>query len=620
MVFSIMIYFTFISIKYNEQVIQLGQVRERIAATLTASSVVLAIFALIFIWYSNSFFNRKRKKEIALYSLLGIKKKQIGRMLFYENIVMGFFALLVGIFLGSLLSKVFIMLLIRLMGFSTLIKFSIIPEAIIGTIKVFAFLFLLTSVHGYTIIYRFKLVELFKAERSAEREPKVSIIKAVLSVVFIVGGYWFYLTSKINFLFLILITLISVVIGTFLFFSSLLVFIIKLSRKNMKRYYQGINMVRTSNLLYRIKGHARTLAIIAVLSATTITAMSVAASIYYDFKTKLDIVAPFSYVYMSDNQKVYEKLTEEIDDTISSYPAHQIKKTIGYDVIRLKASLPSGLQGSYSEHNIYFMSESKYNEIAELRGIEKITLNSENETVFIDEYYNELFKESYIGKTIKVYSNNQTSEFKVKDLKKYSILNMVFLLRTMVVKDEVFNRYIDSGNIFRGKAYKISNENKSEELTAELTKLIGKNRSKDKTWEILFTSFYKYYQRGIINYGQGIFVGGFLGLVFLLSTGSIIFFKLLSEAGEEKPVYKILRNIGVTQKEIRALLSGQILFIFSMPLIVGIIHSLVAVTILEKLLGTNLTIPISITIIIYTLIYMVYFILTVNSYNQIVSE
>ena len=133
MIFSIMIYFTFTSIQYNTQVQKIVGASIHFSIVFKAAAIVIAIFVTIFIWYSNSFFIKKRKKEVALYSLLGIRKKQIGKMLFYENIVMGIAALVAGILMGSLLSKVFIMLLVRLMGFSANIMFMIPLKAVINT-------------------------------------------------------------------------------------------------------------------------------------------------------------------------------------------------------------------------------------------------------------------------------------------------------------------------------------------------------------------------------------------------------------------------------------------------------------------------------------------------------
>ncbi|MCY6371109.1 ABC transporter permease [Clostridium ganghwense] len=624
MVFSIMIYYTFTSIQYNDQVIKLVSTSRKIGGGLEEASIVIAIFSAIFIWYSNSFFTRKRKKEIGLYSLMGVRKKQIGRMLFYENIVMGILALGAGIFLGSLLSKVFVMLLVTLMGFSANIKFTIIPEAIVNTLITFAILFSITSIHGYTIIYRFKLIDLFKAESKGEKEPKTSIITAILSLILIVGGYTLYLNGLgENFHINVLITLIVVVLGTYLFFSSFVVFIIKFSKNNKRRYYKGINMIGISHLLYRIKGNARTLATIAVLSATTLTAMGVTSSFYYDFQTKLDARYPFTYINALNDRS----LDEKIEDIMNKYPKNKILDSVDIEFLKLEGKLPSVFKEknskSFKPDTIYIISESKFNEIAKARGLtEKINLTNSNETVLFDQFYRERFMESYTGKNVEINLNDAKKQFKIIDFKSYSLVNEYIATETLVVKDEIYSKYYNHKNIFRIKAYMNDNKKDSDELTKELKKVISeyKKDSKEKTLFFQFSSYYESYKGGLMQSGLLIFTSGFLGLVFLVATGSIIFFKQLSEANNDKERYTIIKKIGVNKKEIRASIAKQILFVFLLPLIVGIVHSLVAVSILGDALKLNLTIPIGISVGAYTLIYMVYYVLTVNSYTKTVNS
>jgi putative ABC transport system permease protein len=621
MVFSIMIYFTFTSIQYNKEIQLVIGSSIKISTGFKAASIVIAIFAAIFIWYSNSFFTRKRKKEIALYSLLGVKKKQIGRMLFYETIVMGMLALGAGIILGSLLSKVFAMLLIKLMGFSTAIKFTISTKAVIATVITFAILFLIASIHGYTIIYRFKLIELFKAENKSEKEPKTSIIFSILSIVFIGGGYLLYQYAlSAAFLIIILCTLILVVIGTYFLFSSFTIFVIKLAKKNKKKYYKGINMIGTSQLLYRIKSSSRTLATIAVLSATTLTAMGVCASIYYDFQTKQDIKYPFSYAVVLDNKN---NIDNKVEKAMEKYPNNKLLNSVDMEFIRLKGKLPNvdtlnnRLRG---EQKIYVISESKYNEISSVKGIkEKISLKNSNEVILFDPYYMKELMESYTGKNVEINKNNEKTQFEIIDFKADPLINEHILYQILVVKDNIYNKYYDANNIIHIKAYNIENQKDSEKLTEELEKIVLNTYPKDNSWG-KFSSYYYSYRFGLMSSGLLIFIAGFLGLVFLMATGSMIFFKQLSEATDDKERYSLLKKIGVNKKEIRTSIAKQLLFVFVTPLIVGIIHSCVAVSLLKDILNLNLTVPIGISVGAYTLIYMVYYILAVNSYSKIANS
>ncbi|NLP28633.1 MAG: FtsX-like permease family protein [Clostridia bacterium] len=182
-----------------------------------------------------------------------------------------------------------------------------------------------------------------------------------------------------------------------------------------------------------------------------------------------------------------------------------------------------------------------------------------------------------------------------------------------------FNKYSRKDNIYRVRGLITDNKEDSEEVTVELTSLLSQELQEDSEGFLKFSSYYSHYKAGLGISGLIIFITAFLGLLFLAATGSIIFFKQLSEANDDKGRYKILRNIGVTNKEIKNSISKQIFVVFALPLVIGIMHSLVASTLLSRFLRINLTLPIIITISAYTLIYMIYYFLTVNSYHKIVT-
>ena len=622
MIFSIMIYFTFTSIEYNTQVQKVVGSSINFAAVFKASAIVIAIFVGIFIWYSNSFFIRKRKKEVAMYSLLGIRKRQIGAMLFYENVVMGIAALVTGILSGGLFSKLFIMLLIRLMGFSANITFMIPAKAVLNTAIVFIILFLITSIHGYRLIYKFKLIELFKAESQGEKAPKISVLASVASVLLIGVGYWVYMQPLSSFTFLaIFITLGLTIIGTFMLFSSLTLFIIKLSKENKRKYYKGINMIGTSQLLYRIKASARTLATIAVLSAATLTAMEVSASFYYKLSVNLQENYGFTYAYASNDKA----LDEKVEAIISKYPKNKIINSIDMNFAKIKGQWPDFSNASSvkqaSPVDFYILSESNYNEIASARGLkDRIKLKNSNETVVFGQILNFTSKNDYTGKTITIDENDNKLLLKAVSFKNYSLSNSGMMRYTVVVTDEVYNKYHTKDNNYRIKGYITDNRKDSEGLTNELTSLLSRQLPQNNGGSFTFSSYYSEYRGGLTIAGLIIFIGAFLGLLFLVATGSIIFFKQLSEANDDKARYEILRNIGVTNKEIKASIRKQIFIVFALPLVIGIMHSFVASTLLSKLMREDLTLPIIITVSVYTVIYMIYYFLTVNSYYNIVKS
>jgi len=239
MIFSIAVFFTFVSVRYNAQVIHLAGSTTFIMLKIGAYAI--AIFSAVFIGYSHSFFTKKRKKEIGLYALLGLERRQIARMLYFENLLMGLGALVIGIIIGNVFSKLLIMLFFKLMGHFIRVNFAVSVQAILYTIAVFLVIFLLVSLHAYSLIYRFKLVDLFRSEESGEIEPKASALLACISIALIIAGYILAFKYKVvpNFLLYAAGVLSMVIAGTYGLFHSFMVFVIRMSKKNLSRYYHG---------------------------------------------------------------------------------------------------------------------------------------------------------------------------------------------------------------------------------------------------------------------------------------------------------------------------------------------------------------------------------------------
>ncbi|MGG4106363.1 ABC transporter permease [Paenibacillus lautus] len=617
MIFSIVIYFTFVSLKYDTAIQSATEGSTKISSAFSGAAVVLIIFVAIFIWYSNSFFTRKRKKEVGLYSLLGVRKKQIGRMLFYENFLMGVLALLAGIALGSVLTRFFVSLLMKVMGYDAVSNFSISPAAIINTAIVFMIITLITSLQGYRLIYRFKLIELFHADQEGEREPKASWITAVLSLVFIGTGYWLALQNLLEskawaamgFMLTPLVILTTVIIGTYLLFSTLTVTLLKISRNNKNRFWNGMNMIGVSQLLYRIKGNARTLTIIAVLSATTLTAVGTAYSFYYSNASNAQQANPNSMMWISHDSSV----TKRADELIDSTPHHELLYHASVPILEVDADV-SGLNDVFS-HDIQsysVISQHDFNELAKMQGRkDTITLSGE-EAVALDPAYYEGFSPTYVGSTVTLKPNKQELQITFKELKKYSVLNLGTVYSTIVISDERFAQLEKQANTIMLEAYGISNQDKAKQLTEDLEGILPESAS--------FASYYQDYARGMEASGLLIFMGGFLGLVFLTATGSIIYFKQLTEANSDKARYQILNKIGVNRREVKKSIAQQVLFIFALPLVAGIAHCAVALSALSKLLHMNLVIPVVICMAVYTCVYLIYYVVTVRSYYKIVTK
>ncbi|KMY49700.1 ABC transporter permease [Peribacillus loiseleuriae] len=616
MIFSIVIYFTFVSLKYDEMIAATTESSTRISSVFNAASFVLIIFVAIFIWYSNSFFTRKRKKEIGLYSLLGVRKKQIGRLLFYENFLMGIIALFIGILLGSVLSKFFVTILMKVMGYDVIANFAVSSAAIINTIIVFILITVITSFHGYRLIYRFKLIDLFQADKEGE-ELGASFFIAVLSIIFIGIGYWLALQNileseawrKIGIMLTPLVIIVSVILGTYLLFNTLIVYLLKLSKKNKRKLWKGINLISTSQLLYRMKGNARTLTIIAILSATTLTAVGASYSLYYNNKSNAELANPNSIMFINHDEHIANK----VNDKILQEGNHEIiyHKTIPTMQIKVDtSSLNSKMGEIIQEYTI--ISTKTFNEMAGLQERkDHLSLEGNNAAVLDAGYYEGLSPE-YVGSSIPLHVDILAEDITFKKLMKYNVLNPKTANITVVIGDELFSKLEKETDHVNMEAYKFTNESYAEIINKEIESILPDNAS--------FSSFYNDYALGMETAGLIIFIGAFLGLVFLAATGSIIYFKQLTEANSDKERYVILHKIGVNKKEVRKSIAKQVFFIFALPLLAGIAHSAVALTALSRLLQTNLVIPVFICIGIYILIYVIYYFLTVRTYYKIVTK
>ncbi|RWS39111.1 ABC transporter permease [Bacillus mycoides] len=617
MIFSIVIYYIFVSLQYSDYIIEQTSIAKGIADVFKASSVILIIFVAIFIWYSNSFFTKKRKKEIVLYSLLGVPKRQIGTMLFYENLIMGIIALIIGMGIGALLSKVFSMLLLKVMQLSTAIPFSISLEAVIHTTLVFTVIILITSFHGYSIIYKFKLIELLQSERQGERIPKRAIWTTLLGIILVISSYWFALQPIFSSIWLghkirnICIILGGSIIGTYFIFRSFTVFLLIGLQKNKPRYYRGINVVSVSQLLARVQSNAKTLTTIALLSAVTLCGIGASYSMYYKNKKMIDKTEPFSFMYL----KTDSHIDQQIENTIKN-SNHIIKEKIAIPLIKVKAdlqvngSVPFDFEVNHNDLNL--LSESTFNTLADktnkdvkvsLQNIEAVALDANKSNTFQTEYKN--------GKVDLHLSGSDYSLQFVGKIQE-NILNDSLHEFTIVVPDKIFSDITKQQEPYMLQAYKVSDDKSTKELTKAIQTLLPKGSN--------LISKYNTYKVVMEATGLVVFAGVFLGLVFLAATGSIIYFKQLTEATIDQDTYIILRKLGVSKQTIFKSIAKQIAFIFILPLTIGSLHSIIFLNALSNTLGIDIFIPVLTTIVAYTLIYFAYYILTVKSYNNIVNK
>jgi putative ABC transport system permease protein len=500
-----------------------------------------------------------------------MRKKTIGSMLFYENLIMSIVAIVVGIVIGTLLSKVFAMILVKLLDSSVQVSFQISMDVIVKTVIVFAIIILITFIQAYRLIYRFKLIELFQAAKEGEQAPKASMVVAGAAVVLLSVSYWLVfqpIETTGQFIGILGSFFVMVVIGTYLLFHSSTVYLLKLAQKRKSRYYRGMNMVGTSQLLYRIKGNARTFAMVALLSGLTICLMSIGYSSYYNIEKDTNSEYPFSYTHISQG----ETFDSQVEHIIGEDNEHPVIAQLDIPIIVVNADVtklayqptnnPSG------ELPTKLISERTFTEISAALDRDEAVHLSDNEAAIIKPQYTDHEASGYVGREVTLRSKHGDIDVELVQMLENRVMTWGFPDVYLVVSDEVFSNMASEVDPFIFKVYSVENQKSAKETSMKLEQLGAVDRQPDL--EILdypqvFT-YYSEYREGLESAGLDIFLLGFLGLVFLAATGSMVYFKQLTDAHTDKARYEILRKIGVSRGEIYRSIAKQTLFVFALPL------------------------------------------------------
>ncbi|MEH7271564.1 ABC transporter permease, partial [Bacillus toyonensis] len=460
MVVSVIICYTFNSLLYTPEI---KNAVNNIEDTMSQTSFVLIGVVAVFIGYSNAFFTKKRKKEVGLYSLLGVRKKNIARMLFFENVIIGAITLICGLILGILLSRLFIMLLLKLVGAPVNVSFSIPMEAVMTTTITFTVITIFTSLQSYLLIYRFKLIELFQADKKGEKVPKASIISAVVSIILLAISY------RLMFNEMAMLYMPLVAIGTYLLFRSLTVYLLKRAQKNKPNYYKGINIIGTSHLLYRVKGNALILTVIALLTTFAIPHLSASFSEYVSTEKVVHEMYPFSYTYLSTG----EESDNQIQRVISTDKNHPITAQLDIPIIQVKGNTSAPFQDK-NDLSVNLISESVFHKMNKILKLGDIPNLSGEHAIAFKKYIHQQPVSDFANHQVNITLSGNNYTFKLNKLERQSIsLTSGPELLYMVVTDEMFNTIGNQVRPIKYKTYKVKNAKTTKAASETLTRLVG---------------------------------------------------------------------------------------------------------------------------------------------------
>lgn len=606
MIFSVMIYYNFAALKHNPEVLKAQSVSHKAAATSQSAGFLLLVFLMFFIWYSSTFFLNQRKKEIGLYTFMGISNSRIGIIFAIETLIMGFVSLVLGLLSGVLVGKLFMMLLARVALLNVRIEFFISFKGIVETIIVFLAIFILTSMKEFIDIARSKPIDLFNAAKKEEKLPGINYFKAAVSILLIGLGYYCSSTAfDTKFFSSILMAVVLVVWGTYWLFGSFIPWAVRFLLGKKSILYNGVNIVSLSNIAFRIRRNYKTLATIAVLVTTTITAFGTVTSIKYYIDKSQSVGFPYSFSYTSDDITLKEKVREKIKNSTHAILMEKEAKfllidkfdtdfmTYQKDMAAVSFTEFAAISRDLSVRN----AESLIEKVRPGRGE---TLYIEKPSVVIG------INNDMPGSNI----NMSGYDFVVKDAVKTPLFGNGLPKAVFVITDEdyellksKYNEYVFNGII-------VDRAEETSDLASDLSEIVPVGQN-------LF-SYVRIYKERLEFIGIIYFMGAFLALVFVIATGSIMYFKLLSEALEDKAKYEVLMKIGMSEDEVFKAVSKQVGFSFALPLIVGSVHSIAAIRVLQRLMNFNLFIPTIVSIMVFTGVYALFYAVTTRKFSKIV--
>lgn len=588
---------------------------------------VIAVFSVIFLLYTNSFLIKRRKKELGLYNILGMEKKHISKLMLYETLIIAVLTLVSGIALGALLSKFMFLLLLKILNFDVTLKFYIAKESILSTMLLFISIYVVMLLNNLRQIHLSNPIELLKGGNTGEREPKTKWILTLIGVVSLGAGYYIAVTTEnpLSALNLFFIAVLLVIVGTYALFTAGSIAILKALKKNKNFYYKSRHFINISNMIYRMKQNAVGLANICILSTAILVVLSTTVSLY---------------IGMDDILKT--RYPDDIMISISEVQPENIEKVNGIIETEMQKS---GLTktGELKHGYISEIASQEGNKFI-VANREESSINNMNILLFITaDDYNQLEDKSVQleqGEVLICADNNTLQGNSVEIFnKQFNIKGHIEALKIKREMENIVNGYYvivpdinaineikevagdeEKGiNYYYGLDVEGSMEEQSE-LTYDIQSSLNNNSIKASV-EGIATARESFFS----IYGGLFFIGLFLGLLFIMATVLIIYYKQISEGYDDKERFEIMQKVGMDKKEVKKSINSQILMVFFLPLVMAVIHLAFAFKIITSLLKifnlTNINLFVictTSTILVFAIFYIAVYYATSKVYYRIV--
>jgi len=588
--FTVMVFFTFAMFAFHPAFSVEGFNQKALLGMGVAGGIIY-VFSFFFVLYSMGSFLQSRKKEFGLLMLQGMSMRQIRFMVFLENMFIGVLATLIGISIGTLFAKLILLIAENVLVIEESLYFYFPLWAIIVTLGSFIVLFLVISFFVTFILRSKKLSELIKADQKAKTEPKASILLTVFAILLLAAGYITAILAKGGAVVMVMIpVIIVVIIGTYLLFTQLSVYTINFLKKRKKLFWKKTNMILLSDLSFRMKDNARTFFMVAIISTVAFSAIGTLFGFQTYLTGGMKEANPYTFTYFGDEEQTDVQREQDIQSVNHLLGEREIEAG------QVTTKLEYYVTGEDTE--VLIASESMYNDFADLLG--KNTIHLENNEIIGVEQSAAIMggyaqEDYFVDQPVELKNGEQ---LELKEVIDGAVLPE--MSAHYVVSDGTYQQLPKPSRIEDYMAWKAAKGQEEAVIQA------GEDLSNELEPYNFQANDYIIYT---INKGYGpiLFIGLFIGIVFFASAGSFLYFRLFTDLDEDKAKFASIAKMGLTDKELKKVITRQTAILFFAPIVVALIHGAVALTALSHFFDYNLVKESSMVLGSFFVIQIIYF-------------
>ncbi|PEK95504.1 FtsX-like permease family protein [Bacillus mycoides] len=626
--FSIAVFFSFAVYLFHPKLQNFNMISE-ISGLMIFSEVVIVFFSFFFLLYSIGSFLKVRKKQFGILTILGISKKQLHRLVFTENMLIGILSIFFGIQFGFVFSQFFLLVTAKITHVPGIYLYGP-TNAIILTTIVFLSLFIIVSAFTPMLIRTKKAVHLLKTNGGKQKERKPSIFISLFGAICLLGGYalagnpkfFVSVSPQIGVIYMvssIFVIPTFVTMGTYFFFSQISFSLIYILKKRRKFYMKRINMLWISDLANRIRTNINMLFIVAMLSTVAFTMITFLYGFGKFIKLEVTKTSPFPISYFSYDANPF------VAEHLNWLEQQLQRENFSYEKINAdlyEAPLKED-QGIAIYNDVYAIKQSDYNKLADSLQLKQLFMDDNEAYVLTGTSYITIFNEfeqSYNRDYITLSSTN--TKLRVKGYEYVNAIPSTFSYQTLVLPDAVVENFPNTTKHVSAYNYKVQNWEKTYKIADDFIEKVQKDRDKSQYKGPLIRSFESAGSLYRITSGSAAYflIGTFLGVIFFIGAGSVLYFRMYTDLTNEQEKYVAISKIGVTDAEMKKSATIQLSILFFVPYVMASIHTMFATKMLQDVIGLSLFKEISAVLIIFGVVEILFFLFIRSLYMQKLSQ